>query len=75
MDFGSFLRELENIIELDSESLSGNEELAHFGAWDSMAHLSFIAFADEKLTRKVSVEEIKGAKTASELAALVGIDG
>lgn len=74
MNLQAFLRRLEDILEMDQNSLAGSERLAELEAWDSLAHLSFIAFADDELGKTVTAVQLRSAATARELAAIVGIE-
>lgn len=65
-----FYRELENMLELDPEAITGTEELADLG-WDSMTLVMFIAMADEKFKAAVAPSKLAEAKTVAHLLALV----
>jgi len=67
-----FLRQLEDIMELDANTLQGGETLKDLDSWDSLASLSFIAFADERFNLSVSGNQVASAKTVDDLAALLG---
>ena len=63
----AFLRELEIILELPVNTLHGDEDLENIGAWDSLAILEFIAWADKKLQKKIEIKEISLAVAVEEL--------
>lgn len=47
MNKQEFLNALEEILELDENTLKGDEVLMDIEQWDSLAFLSIIAMADE----------------------------
>lgn len=68
-----FLRELEEMLELDSGALTGGEALADLEGWDSLAVISFIALVDEKLGLVVEGEKLARAKTVADLLEIAGV--
>lgn len=73
MNSAEFLRELEEMLELDSGALTGAEVLAELEGWDSLAVISFIALVDEKLGLVVEGEKLARAKTVADLLAIAGV--
>lgn len=69
-----FLKEMEDILDVSSDSLTGNEKLAEFGAWDSLAMLAFSVFASEKLHREITGPAIRNAQTVNDLYSLATED-
>lgn len=66
-----FYRELESILEFQPGSIiTGTENLATLGQWDSMAFLTFIAFADDKLGTPVNVDNLTVCNTPADLGRL-----
>jgi acyl carrier protein len=65
-----FLHELERIIEVDPGSIQGNETLKDLAGWDSMARVSFIAMADERMETLVSPAQLAACKSVPDLTAL-----
>jgi acyl carrier protein len=65
-----FLHELEQIIEVDPGSIQGDETLKDLAGWDSMARVSFIAMADERLEALVSPAQLAACKSVPNLMAL-----
>ena len=63
-------RELEQILALDVNSVTGTEALSDIG-WDSMASVMFIALADEKFSQAIAPESLAAAKTVADLHALI----
>lgn len=70
MDRKAFLAVIEEMLEVDSGSLAGNESLDEL-PWDSLAVVSFIALADEHLSASVSPQQLSEAKTLDDVLALV----
>jgi len=67
-----FLLALDEMLELDSGTLTGAEVLADIDSWDSLAVISFIALVDEKFGTVVAGEQLARAETVDDLLALVG---
>ncbi len=63
-------RDLEEMLELDPESIKGDETLDEI-AWDSMTVVMFIAMADQNYSVAVAPSKLADAKTVSDLYALV----
>ena len=72
MNKQDFLRAFEEILELDPNVLNGNEQLSALSAWDSLAVLGFISFADQKFSLTVKPLDIRDAKTVNDLMGLLG---
>ncbi|WP_029010441.1 acyl carrier protein [Azospirillum halopraeferens] len=73
MDGKDFLLALDEMLELPSGTLTGNETLETLEGWDSLAVISFIALVDEKLGLVVEGEKLARARTVADLLALAGI--
>lgn len=69
MEKKAFLGLVEEVLEVENGSLSGEESLA---GWDSLAVLSFIALVDEHLGVVIMPDQIANAKTLEELLCLLG---
>lgn len=67
-----FLREMDELLELDPGTLKGGEALADLDAWDSLAVISFIALTDEKLDTVIDGESLAKAATVQDLLDLLG---
>jgi acyl carrier protein len=67
-----FLREMDELLELDPGTLTGGEVLADLAGWDSLAVISFIALTDEKLDTVVAGESLAQAITVQDLLDLLG---
>ncbi len=53
--------------------LTGDELISDVGNWDSLSVISFVAMVDSDMDQIVDGEQLKGAKTLNDLAALVGL--
>ncbi len=58
---------LEEMMELDSDSLTENTVLEDLSEWDSMAALSLIVLVDENFGKKLSANQIKSFKTIKDI--------
>jgi acyl carrier protein len=67
-----FYRNLEEILEVDSGSITGAEQLNGLNGWDSLAILGFIAFADSKLGIAIPVKDLVECTTVQDLRRLLG---
>jgi acyl carrier protein len=67
-----FLGLVEEILEVDAGSLTGEEEIADLAGWDSLAVVSFIAMIDEELDLTLKPDQIAQAKSLQELMNLLG---
>jgi acyl carrier protein len=71
MTKSEFYRGLEEIVEVDEGTITGSETLDALGGWDSLAVVSFIAFADESLNAPISGSQLRECKTVQDLLSLV----
>lgn len=67
-----FLREMDEMLELEPGTLKGPEALADLDGWDSLAVISFIALTDEKLDTVIDGESLAKAATVDDLLGLLG---
>ena len=72
MTKSEFLRALEEALEVPAGSISGSETLAELGCWDSMAALTFLSLADQKLEVTITGSQLQNCKTVSDLLGLLG---
>ncbi|MGA2865738.1 MAG: phosphopantetheine-binding protein [Verrucomicrobiota bacterium] len=70
MTKSEFYSELESLLEQEPGSIQGTESLADLGGWDSMAVLSFIAFADSKLGEAVAPAALAACRSVQDLVNL-----
>lgn len=73
MDKSVFFAAVAEILEADPTGLTGEEKISDVGNWDSLSVISFVAMVDSDLDQIVDGEQLKGAKTLNDLAALVGL--
>ena len=66
-----FLNGLEEIMELDENSLTGSETLKELEVWDSLAVLGFIAMIDNNFGVTLDVKKITDCVTVEDLMSLV----
>jgi len=71
MNKQEFLNELEEILELDPNSLKGDEVLSDIDEWDSLAFLSVIAMADENCDIVIEGDKLEKIQTVADLISLV----
>jgi len=67
-----FFKELEEVLEVDAGSITGDELLKDLPEWDSLAVLSFIAMVNEKLDVNLSADRLAKAKNVGDLILLLG---
>ena len=72
MNKQDLLYAVDEILELGTGTLKGDEELSLLETWDSLAILGFIVFADEKFGLILKPEDIRGAKIVDDLITLLG---
>lgn len=66
-----FYLELESMFELDPGTVQGGEALAVLGDWDSVAVLTFLAMADEKLEVILSGNAVSACRSVEDLVKIV----
>ena len=60
---------LEDMMELDENTLQMNTLLADLDEWDSLAAVSLIVLLDEKFKSRITASEIKKLRTVSDILA------
>jgi acyl carrier protein len=70
MTRAQFLNQIEDILEIESGTLKGDEILRDVEGWDSLATISVIAMADEQLGLTLTGNQIGRAVTVDDLVAL-----
>ena len=75
MSHSDFLRRLEELLDMDADSLTGAERLENLERWDSIAVMGFLALVDEQCGVALSPKTVAECGTVDELcaAALNGI--
>jgi len=58
---------LEEMLDLETGSLNGDERLEDIEQWDSIAVISFIALVDEVFGRVIQSRQVKELKTVKDL--------
>ncbi|WP_413736088.1 acyl carrier protein [Shewanella sp. BJSY2023SW005] len=71
MNRQEFLNALEEILELDENTLKGDEVLMDIEQWDSLAFLSVIAMADEHFDIVIQGDKLEEINTVGDLISLV----
>lgn len=72
MKKNDFLLKLEKLLELDANTLGGNEKLCDIETWDSLSVLSLIAFADKEFKVVLFPEDINKTITINDIIMLFG---
>jgi acyl carrier protein len=71
MTESDFLLAVDELLEVDPGTVTFETSLSSLEAWDSLAVLSFIAMADERLGIEVAPAQLADAKTVADLKDLV----
>jgi len=72
MTRSEFISEIENLLEIDTGSLTGETLLHNIERWDSLAVVGFIAMVDENLGFTPSPKKITGSETIEDLVKIAG---
>lgn len=62
---------LEDMLELESGTLSSDTELSSIEEYDSMAKLSLIVLMDDEFNKKLTGEQIRVFKTVGDILAFM----
>jgi acyl carrier protein len=62
-----FLRSVESIANLTTNSLTGKERFNYASDWDSLAIIAFLSFADKEVGAQVSIADLKNCGTYNEV--------
>lgn len=71
MTRAEMIAEIEEMLELDAGTLSGDTALEPLDEWDSLAVISYIALVDEKFDETLDGAALADAATVEDLLALV----
>lgn len=71
MEYNSFLRQMEQILEMDPNSLNGLENLKDLEAWDSLAVLGLQAWVDATFGKSLDVPALTSAVTLEDVWRIV----
>lgn len=67
MDYNDFLRQMENILEMEENSLNGTESLKDLSSWDSLAVLGLQAWVDTTFHKSLDVPALASAITIEDV--------
>ena len=67
----NFIAKLTELMDTDAK-LEPATKLADVADWDSLSQVAFFSFCNTTLTKKISPDEIKSARTVGDLFKLVG---
>jgi len=70
MTADEFIKRLTELMDTDA-ALKLSTKLADVADWDSLSQVAFFSFCNTTLTKKISPDEIKSARTVEDLFALV----
>lgn len=71
MDIKDKLALIEECMDLDAGTIRIEDELDNFDEWDSVTALSILAMMGEKFNKTISGEDLKKAKTVSDILAMM----
>ena len=71
MEYSNFLREMEKIMEMESNSLKGTEVLKDMPGWDSLAVLGLQAWVDASFHKSLDVSALTSAVTLEDVWRIV----
>lgn len=75
MIWDQFVGEMENLLEVETGSLYKGMSLLELPAWNSMAAIGFIAWADRSRGLAVDPQALADCKSLADLARLAGVEG
>ncbi len=67
MDKVSFLRHMEELLEISPDTLRENTKLSDISEWDSLALLGFIALVDSEMHKQLNTNDVANAQTFADL--------
>jgi acyl carrier protein len=71
INYNGFLRGLEELLHMGSNSLNGGEVLRELPDWDSLAIVEFMAFADQRYSITMAPKQITSCSTVHDLFSAV----
>ena len=71
MNKNDILNDIEDMLEIDKDTLKYDTDLNDIDEWDSMAAVSFIAMADSNYNVSVKPAQLKACKTFGDLVGLI----
>lgn len=72
MTKAEFLRLIDELIEVEPGTLTGNEVVRDLEGWDSLKLVELIALLDERFNIPLSAESLVKCKTVNDMIALLG---
>lgn len=66
------LNVLEEILELDENTLSGTERLEDIEEWDSLSKLYLVSWVKKSMKKRLTIEEIKNFETVNDICEYLG---
>ena len=67
MDQQTLIAKIEELLELDPDTLSPDTELESIPSWDSLAVIGYIALVDEEFSIIVDNDKLTAARTVQDL--------
>lgn len=67
-----FLQRMAEILE--TPSVRADDDFRSFDMWDSLSAFAIRVMVEQRYARKLSAEDLKGARTVRDLAALAGVE-
>ena len=67
MEYTEFLRQMEQILEMEENSLHGTEALRDLPGWDSLAVLGLAAWVDASFSSPLNVPDLVSATTLKDV--------
>lgn len=67
MTINEKLNILEDLLDIEKDTLNEASELEQLGEWDSIAVISTIAMFDSIFGKEISPEEVKGFRTVKDI--------
>ena len=64
------IKEIEEIMDVEDNSLKPEDELDNFDEWDSMTKLALIASSQKVFGKEITGSQLKDCKTVSDLLKL-----
>lgn len=65
------LEKLEEMLDLEENTLEETANLNEIEEWDSIAHLSLIIMLEEEFGRQITGKEVRGFKTVQDILAVM----
>ena len=67
MDLQTKLEKLEDLMDIDSGSLTPDLLLSDIEEWDSLSALSYVVMMKDDFGKKISGEQVRGFKTVQDI--------